>query len=109
GERAGVRFNFSAMRYAPNTLAAHMLIELAPEESREPLVAALFDAHFVSQRNIGSLDVLAEIAEAHGVDGEMAHSLDLANPARERIAGAMREAQQLGITGVPFFVVGDQY
>ncbi len=109
GKQAGVEFDFTAMRYAPNTLAAHMLVELAPEEAREPIVASLFEAHFHGHRNIGSLDVLADIAEQHGVDGDLAHSLDLSNPARKHVAKSMQEAQQLGLTGVPFYVFDDRF
>lgn len=109
GRRAGVEFDFDAMRYMPNTLAAHMLVEIAPKSVRNDIVADLYDGHFVQMRNIGSIDVLAEIGTRHGVEEAAIRAIDASHPVRMRVVESIQEAQQLGITGVPFFVFADEY
>jgi predicted DsbA family dithiol-disulfide isomerase len=109
GEKAGLTFNFDKIRHAPNTLRAHRLVELAPESEREAIATALFDSYFEQGQDIGDLEVLAGIARDHGMDEQIAYSLLSGEEATAGIVASMREAQQLGITGVPFFVVDDQY
>lgn len=109
GARAGLTFNFDTIRHAPNTLRAHRLVELAPEPEREAMATDLFDRYFEHGQDIGSIEVLAEIARTHGMDEQVAHNLLSGEGATAAIAASMREAQQLGITGVPFFVIDGQY
>jgi predicted DsbA family dithiol-disulfide isomerase len=109
GSKAGLTFNFDKIRHAPNTLRAHRLVELAPESARESMAKELFDRYFEHGQDIGDAEVLADIARAHGMDEQIAYSLLSGEAATASIAASMREAQQLGITGVPFFVVDDQY
>ncbi len=109
GKGAGVEFDFPNMRYVPNTLAAHMLVEIAPEHVRNDVVADLYDGHFVQMRNIGSIDVLVEIGTRHGVEEAAIRAIDASHPARMRVVESIHESQQLGVTGVPFFVFADEY
>lgn len=109
GKRAGVEFDFAKMRWIPNTLAAHMLVEIAPQSVRNDIVADLFDGHFVQMRNIGSIDVLVEIGTQHGVEESAIRAIDATHPVRMRVVESIQEAQQLGVTGVPFFVFADEY
>ena len=109
GARVGLTFHFDKIRHAPNTLRAHRLVELAPGPEREDMARDLFDRYFEHGEDIGSIDVLAEIARTHGLDEQIAHHLLTGDGTTAGIAASMRDAQQLGITGVPFFVVDDQY
>ncbi|MEZ4499288.1 MAG: DsbA family oxidoreductase [Thermomicrobiales bacterium] len=109
GKSAGVTFDFARVRFLPNTIAAHMLVDQSPAAVREKIVDDLYTAHWVEMRNIGDLEVLADIAERHGVDPRLARTLNFRHPARKQVAESMREAQQLGITGVPFFVFDNQF
>ncbi|CAN5551980.1 DsbA family protein [soil metagenome] len=109
GTRAGLTFNIDKIRHAPNSLRAHRLVELAPEPEREHIANDLFDRYFEQGQDIGDIDVLADIAKAHGMDEQVAHNLLSGEGAAAGIAASMRQAQQLGITGVPFFVIDDQY
>ena len=109
GARAGLTFNFGAIRHAPNTLRAHRLVELAPEPRREAMVKDLFDRYFEQGQDIGSIEVLAGVAQNHGLDEQVVCNVLGGDGPAAWIAASMREAQQLGITGVPFFVIDDQY
>ncbi len=67
---------------------------------------AVFDAHWLDERDIGDPDVLADIAASVGVDPdgvrEAVADESLADALRERFAAA----QQRGVTGVPTFAYG---
>ncbi|MCC6943600.1 MAG: DsbA family protein, partial [Thermomicrobiales bacterium] len=45
----------------------------------------------------------------HGVEEAAIRAIDASHPARMRVVESIHEAQQLGVTGVPFFVFADEY
>lgn len=106
---AGLDFDLNAIPRVPNTLDAHRLILWAGVEGAQTqVVDALFQAYFQDHRDIGDHEVLADIADSAGMDAAMIQQL-LAGDSdvtliRERDA-AFRE---MGITGVPTFLVNRQ-
>jgi predicted DsbA family dithiol-disulfide isomerase len=109
GARAGLTFRFDLIRHAPNSLRAHRLVEVAPEEAREAIVSEIFDRYFAHGQDIGDIEVLADIARLHGMDESIAWRLLKGEDATAGVVASMREAQQAGITGVPFFIFDDRY
>jgi predicted DsbA family dithiol-disulfide isomerase len=93
-----------------NSFDAHRLLHLAKERGLQPeLKERLMRAYFTEAEPIGEPDVLARLAIEVGLDAdEVAEVL-----AGDRYADAVRAdeqlAAQLGINGVPFFVVGGRY
>ncbi|MDP3400379.1 MAG: DsbA family oxidoreductase [Brevundimonas sp.] len=91
-----------------NTFDAHRLLHwagtLGPVEQRA-LKEALFRAHFTDNRPLPDADVLAEAAEAAGLDRAEGEAV----LADGRYAAEVRDAEALwrarGITGVPAVVV----
>ena len=104
-EAAGVAM--AAPEFVPWTRKAHELAEFAGGQGRrDELVQALFRAHFVGGRDIGRIDVLAEIAAEAGLDGaETRTALGV-----DRWAGAVTEARAQalgrGVEGVPVLTFG---
>lgn len=93
--------------FLPWTRKAHELAEFAGDKGhRGELVQALFRAHFVAGRDIGRIDVLAEVAAEAGLDGAEART----TLGVDRCAGAVVEARALalerGVDGVPVLAVG---
>jgi predicted DsbA family dithiol-disulfide isomerase len=90
------------------TVAAHTLLRHAePKGTGRALLTAFFDAYFVAARNIADVDVLAEVAEAHGFTADAARGIT--SDASE-LALTRREAEQAimrGIRSVPHFVLGE--
>ena len=66
----------------------------------ERVSLALRDALFEEGRDIGSPDVVAEIAEAHGLEAP-GEAVD------DRVRAAYEEGRRRGVEGSPFFFVGD--
>lgn len=106
GMSAGIQFDFDAIRIAPNTLDAHRLIRWAFEAGvQDMIVKALFSAYFERGIDIGDKSVLADIAGACGMNrAAIRTKLDLDDD-KDAIRAEVSEAQRIGITGVPFFIM----
>jgi predicted DsbA family dithiol-disulfide isomerase len=110
GASVGAMFDFDRVASAPNTADAHRLILLAAEIGDEwPLVGRLFRAHFAEGRDIGDTDTLAELAESVGLNRAEARRCLASDRNGDAVAQSQRTAEELGITGVPFFVFGRRY
>jgi protein disulfide-isomerase len=95
-----------------NSHAAHRLIQAAKAESRgDALEEALFHAYFTEGRDIGDQAVLADLARQAGVTEEAAEDAwnDFDGKWGAKVDAEAAEAQEMGSTGVPFFVFQRQY
>jgi len=109
GEEVGIRFDYPAMRRAANTRLAHRLVAIADGVGRAaPAMEALHAAYFEQGRDVGDLDTILAVQAEAGVGLDIAETRDrlLAGEAIERVERDERLARELGVTGVPMFVVG---
>lgn len=106
GHAVGLTLNIDGITQQPNTLAAHALIAFAQlgDFDAGDIQERLFKAYFVENRFIGSADVLAEIAEEAGLNGEDARAFVTDPEQLESVAQADAHIRSLGINGVPFFI-----
>jgi predicted DsbA family dithiol-disulfide isomerase len=112
GSEVGIKFDFDAVKISPNTLDAHRLIHWAMVEDREKqdrVVDALFKANFEQGRNVGDHAVLLDIAEACGLDRTVTASLLASDADSDLIVAEIKAAQDMGVSGVPFFIFDQQY
>jgi predicted DsbA family dithiol-disulfide isomerase len=65
---------------------------------------AIFEALWVEGRDVGDVDVLAEIADETGLDGEEIRTAVADEELRDELRVEFTEAQGDGVTGVPTFV-----
>lgn len=90
----------------PNTFAAHRMIHWAEQQGAgTAMKEALLRAHFVEGAFVGDVDVLARIAEAIGLDGEMARQVAASEAHGAEVRALEARARELGIQGVPFFIL----
>ncbi|MEL7433055.1 MAG: DsbA family oxidoreductase [Chloroflexota bacterium] len=108
GKRAGLTFNFEAIEYAVNTLHAHRLVSFVPENKQPALLDALYAAYFEHGQNVGDVDVLADIAETCGYDRTAMYTRLMSDENKDIVQKSMQRARQIGITGVPFFVMNER-
>ena len=110
GREAGIAFDFTGIQKANNTADAHRLVLLAESKMSGPVVArGLFRAYFERGRDLNDLDTLLEIADAAGLErGETHHYLQ-SDENRAAVAESQREAAELGVQGVPFYVFNRTY
>jgi predicted DsbA family dithiol-disulfide isomerase len=110
GTEVGIPFAFDKIKVSPNTLDAHRLIRWAAEPAlQEKIVEALFHAYFVDGRDIGDREILADIAAAAGMDRQTIATRLADDEDRAEIQADIRSAQQIGVTGVPTFIVANRY
>jgi len=104
GAGVGLKFRFDRAQ-ATNTFDAHRLLAWAKEQGRQnELKEQLFLAYMNQGQLISDHDVLAQIAEQAGLDGEAAASLLASEALTEHVREDEATAHQLGVRGVPFFV-----
>jgi predicted DsbA family dithiol-disulfide isomerase len=69
---------------------------------------AVFEALWIEGRDIGALEVLVDVADATGLDGEEIRAAVMDDERRERLREQFAAAQQAGVTGVPTFDYDEQ-
>lgn len=107
---AGLVINFDAMERTPNTLNAHRLIHWAGIEARQSLVvSALFRAYFTEGRDIGDVEVLADLADSAGMDGAIVTRLLASDADIADIQARDRNSRELGVNSVPTFIVDHRH
>ena len=110
GQQAGIAFNFERIAVTPNTINAHRLIRLAGQYGvQNDVVERLFAAYFIDGENIGDIMTLASIGDAAGIDRVTAQTFLESGVDIEAVKSDDMQARQLGIQGVPFFILDHQY
>lgn len=109
-EKAGLTLNLDRIARTPSTIDAHRLIHWAGIEGRQtPIVAGLFRAYFVEGRDIGEAEVLADVADSHGMDASVVLRLLASDEDRREIVERDAAARGMGVTAVPTFIVGGKH
>lgn len=108
-KEVGLDYNFDDMHPA-NTFKAHRLAKYAETVGKEKeMTERLLRAYFVENQKIGYEDVLVALAKEIGLDEEATKAaLQDERFAAETLVD-MQQAQQIGVRGVPFFVLNDKY
>jgi predicted DsbA family dithiol-disulfide isomerase len=105
---AGITMNWDRA-LAVNTRTAHRVMRLARQEHdravQRALLEALFAAHFTNGVDISDHAELTRIAEQCGLKAERVRSYLETNEGATELGSEFAEAHQLGIQGVPAFVI----
>jgi predicted DsbA family dithiol-disulfide isomerase len=105
GAEVGIAFEFDRIARQPNTRDAHRVLAWAQQRGDAgALVERLFRAYFVEGRWIGELEELAALAAEADLPRDEARAMLASDLYRAEVEAEYREAQQSGITGVPFFI-----
>jgi predicted DsbA family dithiol-disulfide isomerase len=105
----GLAMDFEHIRPG-NTFDAHRLLHLAKQRGRQDaLEERLFAAYLCEGQPIGEPDVLLKLAEQAGLDVDEAQAVLATDTYAKEVRSDIAHARTLGVTGVPFFVVGEHY
>jgi predicted DsbA family dithiol-disulfide isomerase len=101
---------FNPDRVMGNTFDAHRLVHLARERGvQEPVLERLFGAYFCEGKPVFAAGDLASLAAEAGLDsGEVARVLQDGSYG-DAVRADEDQARAYGISGVPFFVLGEKY
>jgi len=110
GAEEGIAFAFDRIARAPNTLDAHRLIRWAfLAGAQGKVVDRLFSLYFEQGRDIGDRALLVETARECGMDAQVVERLFAERADEEEVRAEIAQAQQLGVTGVPFFIFAQRF
>lgn len=109
-EALGLKIAFDLISRTPNTLNAHRLIHWAGIEGCQgPAAMALFRAYFEEGRDIGDLDVLADLADGLGLDAAVIRKLLHSDADLDAIRTRDAQFRQMGVTAVPTVIVAAEH
>ena len=112
GAAEDIDFHFEDIKVAVNTLDAHRVIRWAAsagEGVQDGVTRALFAANFERGENIGDHETLARIAGESGMDEAVVRSLLASDADTAEVRAEIEQAQRMGITGVPCFLLEGKY
>jgi predicted DsbA family dithiol-disulfide isomerase len=109
-EATGLAFAPEKMNRMPNTLDAHRLMHWAALEGKQAeITSALFHANFAEGRDISNHKVLADIAEANGMERDVVARLLASDADRDDLIARDEDARQKGVRAVPTYVIAGQH
>jgi predicted DsbA family dithiol-disulfide isomerase len=97
---------FKPDRVLGNTFDLHRVLHLAHDQGfQHRLLDAIYQAYFGQAADVFDPDVLAELAGGAGLDPEDVHQVLDSDDYTADVRQDEEQARQLGISGVPFFVL----
>jgi predicted DsbA family dithiol-disulfide isomerase len=96
-------------KYTYNSRLAQELAKWAEsEEKGDQFHEAVFRTYYVDGKNIGSVDVLVDLAKAINLPEQKARSVLKSRTYRQAVDSDWARCRDLNVTAVPTFVVSDQ-
>lgn len=108
-KQVGLDFHFDKAVVA-NSFDAHRLSHLAKKHGKQnDLEEKLFSAYFTEGKNTADHDTLSQIAIEIGLDKNEVNDLLKSELYADKVEEDIDQAQQIGVRGVPFFVLDRKY
>ncbi|MDQ3396015.1 MAG: DsbA family oxidoreductase, partial [Bacteroidota bacterium] len=108
-KEVGLTFDFDKIVVA-NSFDAHRFIHFAAQQGlQNEAEEKLFAAYFEQGKNVEDHNVLAGIGEELGLDIPKLKEVLIGDAYVQDVKADIQEAQNLNITGVPFFVLNRKY
>ena len=106
---SGLTYNFDTTVIA-NSFDAHRLIQLAKQQGLgDAAEERLFKAYFTEGKDISDHLTLIVLGDEIGLDGKRIKQMLDNEEFADEVRYEERQAQELGINGVPFFLFNDKY
>lgn len=105
----GLTYHFDTM-IPTNSFDAHRLAKFAKEHGKaQEMNERLLKAYFTDSKKISDIEILADLAEEIGLDRKRTLNVLKGSEYGQLVRQDEAEAKQIGITGVPFFVLNQKY
>lgn len=109
GKASGIDFNFEKALIT-NTFPAHKILHLAKKHGKSSeMEEELFKAHFLDGENVGSVEVLSNLAKKLGINKNEALQTLNSEEFDNEVNQDVTEGRNNGVTGVPFFILNGKY
>lgn len=110
GRTVGIDFDFGDDWLAVNTLQMHQLLHVANKEGiGVELKERFLKAYFEDTKHLNKVDELYAITKEFGWDSDKVDAIINDSTIAEAVKNEISQYQQRGVSGVPFFVINDQY
>lgn len=110
GDGVGINFDFKSSKTIPNTMKMHQLLHVATKEGfADSLKERLFKANFEEVLDLTKDATLVKIMQEF--DWAEEYTLSVLNDQEIAywVTQEIRNYQQMGVTGVPFFIFNNKY
>ncbi len=105
----GLQYNFDKAVIA-NSFDAHRVTQLAKKYGKgDAMEEQLFKGYFTEGKDIGNHTVLIEMATTIGIDAQETTEVLKNGTYADAVQADIDRAAQIGINGVPFFVINNKY
>jgi protein disulfide-isomerase len=105
----GLEYNFDTAIIA-NSFDAHRLSHLAKKYGKgNELEELIFKAYFTEGKDVSEIETLVNLGKNVGLDEIEIRNMLASKQFKEAVQNDIIEAQQIGVRGVPFFVLDRKY
>lgn len=105
----GLTYNYDTIKMT-NSFDAHRLAKWARQFGKEyELTGRLMKAYFTDGENIAITDTLVKLVQELGLDEAEAKKMLQSDQYADLVREEIMEGQQIGVRGVPFFVLNRKY
>lgn len=105
----GLEYNYDIIQMT-NTFDAHRLAKWAASIGyEETLTERFMRAYFTEGKNLADHSTLLQLVAELGLDSNMAANVLNSSQFSDEVKAQMTESKQIGVQGVPFFVVNRKY
>ena len=105
----GLNYDFNKAVVA-NSFDAHRFIQYAKTKSKgDAAEEQLFKAYFIEGKNTADHPTLVKLGEDIGLDSVELRKILNSNDFADEVNNDVLEAEQIGVTGVPFFVIDRKF
>ena len=106
----GLEYHLTDAGLTGNTLDAHQLFQLGKARGiQDAVIERLYRAYFTEQRSVFDRDSLVTLSGEAGLDQSEARDVLERDAYVDAVTADVLEARALGVSGVPFFVLGGRY
>jgi len=107
--KEGLNFNLEKIKFTPNTVLSHILINLALKSNIETKVLLeVFQSYFIDCLDIGDPNILIKIGNSNGISGTKIKEAFTSSKELENITNINQAARKMGINAVPFFEINNK-
>jgi predicted DsbA family dithiol-disulfide isomerase len=110
GAAEGIEFAFDKIKVSPNTLDCHRLILWSrADELQSEIVERLFQVYFQEGGDLSKPETLVRVAEEVGMQSDLVEQLFETDSDLEKTKAHIARAQEMGVTGVPCFIIDGRF
>lgn len=110
GASVGIDFKFREIPKAINTIGLHQILAVAKEEGNQLAVKqALLEAYMVNPVDLTDRSNIANTLKPFGWNLEKVNQTIDNKELRMSVMQEIKQYQQMGISGVPFFIINNKY